>query len=248
MFLAIVQDITERVQAEMELNQSRQLLRDLIARREMLREEERKGIAREVHDELGQLLTALRMAVSLLRTEFGGRDAALLEELKGVTDLLDPSIQCGRDVVANLRPVALDMGIVPAVRWLCKEFTRHTGTPCVLSAPEEEIRLDEILAMAVFRVVQESLTNVPSYAEASKVEITLGQDADNFSVTVNDNGKGFDYMAIPNHKPFGLLGMRERAIALGGVVNIYSTPQQGTQVSLTVPNTRILTDTEGGRP
>jgi len=247
-FLAIVQDITERVQAEMELNQSRQLLRDLIAQREMLREEERKGIAREVHDELGQLLTALRMAVSLLRAEFGGRDAALLEGLQRVTDLLDRSIQCARDVVANLRPVALDMGIVPAISWLCKEFTKHTGTPCVLSVPEEKINLDEPVAMGVFRVVQESLTNVARYAEASKVEITLGQDADNFSVTVNDNGKGFDYLAISNRKTFGLLGMRERAIALGGAVNVYSAPQQGTQIFFVVSNRPTITDTKGNNP
>jgi len=140
------------------------------------------------------------------------------------------------------------MGIVPAISWLCDEFIRHTGTPCVLSAPEEEINLDEPLAMAVFRVAQESLTNVTRYAEASKVEITLRQDADNFSVTVNDNGKGFDYTAISDRKSFGLLGMRERAIALGGIVNIYSAPQQGTQVFFVVPNRPTTTDTKGNNP
>ena len=102
--------------------------------------------------------------------------------------------------------------------------------------------------MAAFRVVQESLTNVARYAEASKVEIIIRQDADNFSVTVNDNGKGFDYMATSNRKSFGLLGMRERAIALGGVVNIYSAPQQGTQVFFVVPNKPITDYTKGGNP
>ena len=247
-FLSIVQDITARKQAEMEINQSRQLLRDLVAQSEAFREEERKCLAREVHDELGQTLTALRMNVSLLRIEFGGNNAAMLERMEQITGLLDQSIQCTRDVVNNLRPVALDMGIIPAIRWLCDEFIKHTGAHCVVYAPEEEIHLDEPAAVAAFRIAQESLTNAARYAEASKVEIIIKQDTDNFSVTVNDNGKGFDYMAIPNHQSFGLLGMRERAIALGGVVNIYSTPQQGTQVSLTVPNTRILTDTEGGRP
>jgi len=247
-FLAIVQDITVRKQAEIEINQSRQLLRDLVAQSEALREEERKCLAREVHDELGQTLTALRMNVSLLRIEFGEHDSALLERVKGITELLDQSIQCTRDVVSNLRPVALDMGIVAAVKWLCDEFIKHTGTSCIVYTPEEEIHLDELVSVAAFRIAQESLTNAARYAEASKVEIIIKQDTDNFSVTVNDNGKGFDYMAIPNHQSFGLLGMRERAIALGGVVNIYSTPQQGTQVSLTVPNTRILTDAEGNQP
>ena len=247
-FLAVVQDITERKQAEIELEQSRQLLRDLIAQREALREEERKSIAREVHDELGQLLTALRMSVSLLRTEFGEHDAALMGELKGITGLLDQSIQCTRDVVNNLRPVTLDMGVVPAVKWLRDEFIRHTGTLCVVYAPEEAIHLDEALAVAAFRVVQESLTNVTRYAEASKVEIFLERDADNFSVTVNDNGKGFDYQAITRRKTFGLLGMRERAIALGGIVNVYSVPQQGTQIYFVVPNRQTIPDIEGDNP
>ncbi|MBI5439565.1 MAG: PAS domain S-box protein [Nitrosomonadales bacterium] len=247
-FLAIVQDITARKQSEMEINQSRQLLRDLVAQGEAFREEERKCLAREVHDELGQTLTALRMNVSLLRIEFCGNNAALLERVERITGLLDQSIQCTRDVVNNLRPVALDMGIIPAIRWLCDEFNKNTGASCVVYAPEEEIHLDELVAVAAFRIAQESLTNVARYAGASKVEIIIRQDTDNFSVTVNDNGKGFDYMDTPDHKSFGLLGMRERAIALGGVVNIYSTPQRGTQVSFTVPNTRTLTDTEGSQP
>lgn len=247
-FMAIVQDITERKQADMEINQSRKSLRELVMQGEVLREEERKHIAREVHDELGQILTALRMKVSLLRIEFGRHDTALLEKIEGVTELLDQSIQCARDVVANLRPVALEMGVIPSIKWLHDEFIRHTGISCVLYAPEEEIHLEEVLTMAAFRVVQESLTNVAKHAEASKVEIIITQDADNFSVTVNDNGKGFDYLAISNRKSFGLLGMRERAIALGGVVNIYSAPQQGTQIFFVAPNKQATTDTEGDNP
>ena len=241
MFMAIIQDITERKEADMELNQSRQLLRELIVQREALREEERKYIARELHDELGQILTALRMSTSLLRIEFGEHNATLCEKINGITELLDQSIQCTRNVVTHLRPPALDMGIVPAVKWLTDNFIKHKGIPCTFSASADEIQLNEALAVSAFRVVQESLTNVARYAEASKVEIILTQDADNFSVTVNDNGKGFDYMAISNHKSFGLLGMRERAIALGGVVNIYSAPQQGTQIFFVVPNPQNTT-------
>jgi PAS domain S-box-containing protein len=239
--LGISVDITESKRAENELNQSRQLLRDLVVQSESLREKERKHIARELHDELGQILTALRMNTSLLRIEFGEHNATLREKINGITELLDQSIQCTRNVVTHLRPAALDMGIIPAVKWLTDDFIKLTGIPCTLSAPEDEIHLDEALAVSAFRVVQESLTNVARYAEASKVEIFLNQDADNFSVTVNDNGKGFDYMAISNHKSFGLLGMRERAIALGGVVNIYSAPQQGTQIFFVVPNQQATT-------
>lgn len=247
-FMAIVQDITERKQADIEINQSRKLLRELVVQSERLREEERKHIARELHDELGQILTALRMNTSLLRIEFGVHDAALLKKINRITELLDQSIQCTRNVVAHLRPAALDMGIVPAVRWLRDEFVKHSGVSCVLFIPEEETHLDEALAVSAFRVIQESLTNVARYAEASQVEIFIKQDADNFSVTVNDNGKGFDYMAISNHKSFGLLGMRERAIALGGVFNIYSAPRQGTQIFFVVPNKKTSTAMKGDKP
>ncbi|TAJ77833.1 MAG: PAS domain S-box protein [Gallionellaceae bacterium] len=247
-FMSIIQDVTERRQADMEISRSRQLLRDLVMQSERLREEERKHIARELHDELGQILTALRMNVALLRIEFGVNDAVLLEKIKGITELLDQSIQCTRDVVSNLRPAALDTGIVSAVRWLRDEFVKHSSTSCKLFMPEEEIHLDEAIAVSAFRVVQESLTNVARYAEANKVEITLGQDADNFSVTVNDNGKGFDYMAIQHKKTFGLLGMRERAIALGGVLNIYSAPQEGTQIFFAVPNKQTVADLRGDHP
>ena len=243
-FVAVIQDITVRQQADRELNQSRQLLRELVAQNEAFREEERKSIAREVHDELGQILTALRMNISLLRIELGGRDNALAVRVGQITGLLDQSIQCTRDIVNNLRPIALDMGIVPAVRWLCDEFTRHTGIPCVVHAPEEEIHLCEALAVAAFRIAQESLTNTAKYAEASKVEIIIRRDEDNFSVAVNDNGKGFDYLAIPHRQSFGLLGMRERATTLGGIVTIYSAPQQGTQVFFTAP----ITDIKGDNP
>jgi PAS domain S-box-containing protein len=252
-YVVIIQDITERKNANMELDKSRKLLRELVVKNDALREEERKHIAREIHDELGQLLTALRMNVSLLRIQFGEQDAALLEKIKAITVLLDQSIQCVRNVVANLRPAALDMGVVPAIRWLCDEFIKRTGTPCILTVPKEEIHLDETLAIAAFRVVQESLTNVARYAEASKVEIDMRQDADNFSVLVKDNGKGFDYIAASNRKSFGLLGMRERAIALWGAVNIYSAPQQGTQILFVVPHRKTAieettTDTQGAPP
>lgn len=240
-FMAIIQDITERLQAVTELHQSRQLLRELIVQSEAMREDERKHIARELHDELGQILTALRMSTSLLRIEFGEHNAALREKINGLTELLDQSIQCTRNVVTHLRPAALDMGIIPAVKWLLDDFIKLTGITCTLSVSEDEIQLNEALAVSAFRVVQESLTNVARYAEASKVEIFLTQDADNFSITVNDNGKGFDYMNISNHKSFGFLGMRERAIALGGVVNIYSAPQQGTQIFFVVPNQQTTT-------
>ncbi len=234
-FIFVVEDITERKRAELELGESRQLLRELAAQGEALREEERKRIAREIHDELGQILTALRMDVSLLRLQFGMRDAALLGKVQGMTVLLDRAIQGVRNVASNLRPSALDMGIVSAVEWLCNEFTEHTGVSCVAHLAEECIDLDETHAVVIFRIVQESLTNVARHAEANSVEITLAQGAGVLHVTVRDNGKGFDPAHIANRKSFGLLGMSERAIALGGTVEIASAPQLGTVVSVRMP-------------
>ncbi|MFZ3017778.1 MAG: PAS domain S-box protein [Gallionella sp.] len=239
----VILNITQCKRAELELIKSQQLLRNLILQSEMVRDDERKRIARELHDELGQLLTALRMNISLMRIKLGESDAELQTIISRVTGLLDQSIRCTRHVVTNLRPVALDMGVVPAIRWLCDEFAEHTGTPCVLHTAETEVHLDEALEMTAFRVVQEALTNAARYAEASRVEVALGQDAGNFFVTVNDNGKGFDCTASRKPQSFGLLGMRERAIALGGAVDIHSAPQQGTRISFVVS-----TDMKGGHP
>lgn len=235
LLMAVVRDVTERQKAEMELNESRQRLRDLAAQNETQREEERKHIAREVHDELGQVLTALRMDISLLGMQFGSQNAALLEKVQGMKRLVDLAIQGVRNVVVNLRPTALDMGLVPAIEWLCRDFTERTSMPCVLQAQEEEIDLDETRAVVIFRIVQESLTNITRYAEASRVDINLGRRGNELGVEVRDNGRGFDLAAVDRKNSFGLLGMRERALALGGRVDIASAPGQGTVIGVTIP-------------
>jgi len=233
--LVLVRDITEIKQVEIALSESRELLRELAADDEATRELERKHIAREIHDELGQTLTALRMDVSLLRIRFGANDPALMEKVQSMTDLVDRAIQSVRDVAANLRPAVLDMGIVSALEWLCDEFTEHTGVPCALQTAAEFFALDEARAIVVFRIVQESLTNAAKYAEAGKVDVILEQRGGDLSVVVVDNGKGFDPTIRTSRKSFGLLGMRERAIALGGDVDIISVPGQGTSISVLIP-------------
>lgn len=228
-------DVTECKRLKEELEESRQILRDLADKVEMLREEERKCIAREVHDELGQILTALRMDVALINLRFGEHNAALLEKTQGMSLLLDQAGRSVRNIVSNLRPTALDTGIVAAVGWLCDEFAAHTGSPCVLHTNEEHIDLEEGRAVAVFRIVQELLTNVARHAEASRVQITLMRHAGNLHVEVRDNGKGFDSAATAKNKSFGLLGVRERAIAMGGDIEVVSAPQLGTAVIIRMP-------------
>lgn len=235
-------DITERKNAEAamlnlnrDLSESRQRLRGLAAKNEVIREGERKHIAREVHDELGQVLTALRMDISLLDMRFGSLDPAVTVKVLDMRELVDRAILGVRNVAKNLRPAALDMGLIPAIEWLTNEFTRNTTIACVLFARKEHIDLDETRAVVVFRIVQESLTNVTRYADASLVNITIGHRGNELWVEVRDNGRGFDVGAATKGKSFGLLGMRERALALGGQVKIISAPGQGTAIGLTIP-------------
>jgi len=210
-------------------------LRELGAQNESQREDERKHIAREVHDELGQVLTALRMDISLLGMRFGALDLGLRDKVLDMKRLVDRAIQGVRNVAMNLRPTALDMGLVPAIEWLCHEFTRNTAIECVFLARKEDIDLDETRSVVVFRIVQESLTNITRYAQASQVKITIGHRGNELWVEVRDNGQGFDLTAAPHKKSFGLLGMHERALALGGQVTISSTPGQGTAIGMTIP-------------
>lgn len=235
LLMAVVRDVSERQKAQQELGESRQRLRELAAQNEAMREEERKHIAREVHDELGQLLTALRMDLSLLNMRFGALDPALIEKLLDMKVLVDRAIQGVRNVAVNLRPAALDMGLVPAVEWLCSEFSKRTAVPCVLHKQEENLSLDETRDVVVFRIAQESLTNITRYAQASRVDVNLGRRGNKLWMEVRDNGHGFDLAAAAKRKSFGLLGMHERAIALGGQVHITSAPGQGTVIGVLIP-------------
>jgi len=218
-----------------ELKKSHEDLCKLAAAYAATLEEERKHIAREVHDELGQILTALRMNVSLMRIQFGDGNPPLMERIQGITNLIDQAIQGVRNVTSNLRPPVLDKGIVPAIRWLCAEYTRHSATPCTLETDIEDIELDEMRAVMIFRIVQESLTNVVRHAEADSARIFIKRQEDHLVVEVHDSGKGFDPLAQACKGTFGLLGMRERAIALGGNLDIVSAENRGTAVSVWIP-------------
>ncbi len=233
--MAVVRDVTSRQQAKRSLAESREQLRRLVTQNEAAREVERKHLAREVHDELGQLLTGLRMDMSLLEMRFGAQNPDLAEKVLSMKTLLDRVIQGVRNVVTNLRPTALDLGLVAALESVCTEFTQRTGIACVFHTLEQAVDLDETRAVVVFRIVQESLTNVMRHASATHVSVTLGRDCDTLGVEVKDNGHGFDPTADPAATSFGLLGMRERAHGLGGHVDIVSAPGQGTVVGLSIP-------------
>jgi PAS domain S-box-containing protein len=219
---------------EAEQATSRQQLRELVAINQAMREEDRKHIAREMHDELGQILTVLRMDLSLMGIRFGELDPALRTEVQVMKEQVDRALQRVHDVVTSLRPEALNFGLVPAIEWLCQEFSRVNLLPCKFD-PQENLNVDDSRAVVIFRIVQESLTNITRHAKPSLVNVRLGRHGHDLQLEVRDNGCGFDAQLAVQKRSFGLLGMRERAISLGGRLEITSVPGLGTVVALTIP-------------
>jgi PAS domain S-box-containing protein len=231
-----VQDITEMKRHEEELLRSRQLLRELAAHREQIREEERARIAREVHDQLGQYLTALRMDAALLNLSFGADNPELAARVDGMKQTIDTTIGVVRDVATALRPAVLDMGLVSAAEWLLNGFEERSGVLCDLESPsEEDLGLDDARATAAFRILQESLTNIGRHAMANRVRVTIERTGQSLSMLIADDGTGFDPEVVRERKTFGLMGIRERALIFGGEVRIDSRPGAGTSVSIRLP-------------
>jgi PAS domain S-box-containing protein len=233
--LSIVIDITERQIAEEKLNASYKELEQLTTHLEIVREEEQKRIARELHDEMGGVLAALNVKVALLAVQPPAEMAEFQTEVNGMAELVNAGIQSMRRTVAALRPSLLDeVGLPFAIEKHVQEFQKSTGIECSLRVPEETPALDENQSTAIFRIVQESLTNAAKYAEASKISIVLSEWEKSWVLTVKDNGKGFD-QSSRKEKSFGLLGIRERAAMIGGKAQITSTVGKGTTVRVSLP-------------
>ena len=215
-------------------------LRQLSAHMERVREEERKHIAREVHDELGQALTALRMDVGLLRLADGAASPALLARIAAMKDAVDRTIGIVRQVTTALRPAALDLGLAAALEWLVDDFGRRSGIDCWLRADDPEVDLDDGRATALFRIVQESLTNVLRHAHATTVDVTLETRDGHVQLDVRDDGRGFDYETAPQPGKYGLMGMRERVLIHGGEFDVESGPD-GTRVRVRLPLAPLVT-------
>lgn len=230
-----VLDISETKQKEAQLRRSKQRLRALVAHREQAREEERAHIAREVHDELGQQLTALRMDVTMLKLRYpdGGPDFdAHIQRMKKAIDSCIVSV---RQVATSLRPAVLDMGLVAAVDWLLKNFSDRTDIAAALKPPVEDLTLDDARATTVFRVLQESLTNIVRHAQATRVEVHIRRDENTLYISVADNGRGFDPQVVRNKRGYGLMGMRERVLVFGGEVRFDTRIDRGTTVRIAIP-------------
>jgi len=223
--ISAIRDISARKEAEA-------ALRELAAHRDAVREEERKRIAGEIHDELGSLMTALKMDVSLLRMELDDKSPAQMRVAQ-MRELIERTIHVVRQVATQLRPAALNLGLVPALEWLIEDFGRRTGLDSTFTA-DAEVVMDDAHATAVFRIVQESLTNIARHAGASRVHVSLVCADEALDLTVTDDGRGFDAAAL-GATSFGLFGIRERARNLGGRANVVSVPGHGTRLNIWIP-------------
>lgn len=234
-----LQDISERKRAETELMRSRQRLRELSANEEARIEQERRHIAREVHDELGQALTALKMELSLLQRQaqraLHDEDGSAAARIANAIRMVDDTVRVARHIAGNLRPAALDYGLCAAIEWLAEDFGLRYELPCELRISGEEVTLDELRAISLFRIVQESLTNVARHAQAQRVRIGLRFAAARLSVSVQDDGVGFAAAVQQRSGHFGLLGMRERALKVGAHWRVRSRPGGGCTVRVVLP-------------
>jgi len=238
-WLTVARDVTDVREAEAELRRSRARLRELAARLNAVREEERAGIAREIHDELGQQLTGLRLDLSWLGRMLpdvpplvAGRLTAMIAQVDGTIDIV-------RRIASELRPGALDdLGLAAAVEWQADSFQERTGIHCDVVLIGEPASVDPDRAIAVFRILQEALTNVARHADARHVHIELEVTPAAIDLTIRDDGRGLDAWEAASSPGLGLVGMRERALQWEGEVRISGTPGAGTTVKLTVPQTR----------
>lgn len=230
----IASDQSTVKRAEKELRAAAEQMRSLAAHLLSVREEERARIAREIHDELGQSLTALKIDLAWMGRRLSRGNGQMIEKIHSTVELADNLIQAVRRISTELRPGILDLGLTAAVEWQAQEFQARTGIQCRLRLLAQEA-VAPGAATAVFRIFQEALTNIARHAGATRAEVVLQEQREGLELRIRDNGRGFDPAdpAIP--KSLGLLGMRERATMLGGQVNVSSSPGKGTRVTAWIP-------------
>lgn len=234
----IITNVTESKLAEEALRASRQRLRAMSGHIENIKEEERGHIAREIHDDLGGTLAAAKIDLAWLRARLPADQPALAEKADAVEALMNHAIEATGRISKRLRPLVLDHGITAAVEWQIKEFRKRMGIPCEFVCPQEEIPLEPELATALFRIFQETLTNIAKHAAATRVDVVLEDNGDSILLTVVDDGRGVSPEDMQKSGSYGIRSMRERAEFLGGEIAITALEHGGTQVRVVVPARR----------
>jgi two-component system sensor histidine kinase UhpB len=238
LYTVMLRDITERVKTENSLRASQDELQRLSANIQNVREEEKTRIARELHDDLGQQLTALKMDLSLLASTLidSKAPAVLHAQFHAMHGLIDATVASVRRIAADLRPVMLDdLGPVPAIEWLTNEFTKRYGIKVTAQLHLHEFNFNAAGGTTLFRIVQEALTNVARHADARRVSLRLAREADQCVVCISDDGCGVEPGALHKDRSFGLLGIRERARMFGGTVSIDTTVGRGFSITVSLP-------------
>ncbi len=226
---------TQKKIAEEETFRSRQQLRNLYHRLENVREEERTRIAREIHDELAQVLTTLKLDLSLLSKKLEVEIPSLRNDTNRILNLIDQTIPSVKKLILDLRPPMLDdLGLREAIQWQGSEFEKKTGIECNIYFDDEDFHLDNDRSTTIFRIFQETLTNVVRHSKAKNLDVFLNQKEDTINLIVKDDGIGIPIENISNGKSLGLLGMRERASVWGGTVDILGEPNNGTTVNIKI--------------
>jgi PAS domain S-box-containing protein len=235
LYTIILRDVTERQMVQQKLARSRDQLRQLSAALQTIREEERAYIARELHDDLGQILASLRMDLALLQ-QADGNTPDSLRLMQGMENNLLTAITSLRRIATNLRPRALDEGgLYFALQGLREDFVERHGIPCALFADEAELRLDDAASTAIFRIVQEALTNIARHANAGSVTMNLYRLNGDLLIQIRDDGRGIRTEDMEKAESLGLIGMRERVWAMNGEITISSDEPPGTRIDIVLP-------------
>lgn len=230
----IMTNITDSKLEQQEVNRSRARLAELTAHIEQVKEQERTRIAREIHDDLGGNLTAIKMSLSMLAARLPDDQPLLLEKAAYVDALVDRTIDAVHRISLDLRPSTLDLGIVDALEWQAREFEKQAGIACVFRSSDKEIALDPDNATALFRIFQEALTNIAKHAAATRVVVNLRRQRQHLTLTISDNGRGVRPPDRVKPNSFGLRGMSERARALGGTMTLSAASGGGTMVVIKI--------------